>query len=146
MDTNIIEKLLYDTSSDKKIINWINTNSDSKLLYILAYNYNWDGGFEIPICISNSKYCTLSTALLLFYRAEGELYLQNKHNDNSDKEWYSFISELYKKILLNVYPNSDIQFRCPLTKVQIYKLSKQLSEGEKVFITEIPGENLDVPV
>ena len=145
MDTSAIEKLLYDSSSST-VLKWIRNNTDPKALYLLAYNYNWDEGFEIPICISNSKYCTLSTALLLFYRAEGELYLQNKHDDNSDKEWYSFISELYKKILLNVYPNSDIQFRCPLTKVQIYKLSKQLSEGEKVFITEIPGENLDVPV
>ena len=145
MDTSVIEKLLYNSSSST-VLKWIRNNTDPKALYLLAYNYNWDGGFEIPIYISNSKYCTLSTAILLFYRAEGELYLQNKHDDNSDKEWYSFISVLYKKILLNVYPNSDIQFRCPLTKVQIYKLSKQLSEGEKVFITEIPGENLDVPV
>jgi hypothetical protein len=146
MDTTIIEKLLYDNTSDKKIINWINTNSDPMALYVLAYNFNWDGGFEVPICIFNSPNCSLSTALLLFYRAEGELFLQNKQSDNSDTEWFNFISELYKKILNNDFSNSYIHFKCPLTKVLVYKLSKIISEEENVFITEIPGDNLDITV
>ena len=143
MDTSAIEKLLYDSSSSA-VLKWIRNNTDPKALYLLAYNYNWEDGFEIPTQISNSPCCTLSTALLLFYRAEGELYLQNKQDDNSDKEWYRFISELYKKILHSIYPSSDIQFKCPLTKVQVYKLSKLLSEEEKIFITEISGDNLDL--
>ena len=143
MDTTVIEQLLYDTS-DKKIINWIKACTDRNLLYVLAYNYNWDNGFEIPKYIMNSSYCSLSTALLLFYRAEGELYLQDKQVDSSDKDWYDFVTNLYKKILDGFYKESNIQFKCPLSKVQIYKLSKVLSDEEKVFINQLAGENLDI--
>lgn len=143
MDTTIIEQLLYDTS-DKKIINWIKNCNDQNLLYVLAYNYNWDNGFEIPKYIMNSPYCSLSTALLLFYRAEGELYLQDKQVDSPDKEWYDFVSNLYKKILDKSYIESGIQFKCPLSKVQIYKLSKILSDNEKIFIKDLTGENLGI--
>ena len=143
MDTAIIEQLLYE-APEKKILNWIKNNSDPKLLYVLAYNYNWDGGFEIPCQIMNSPYCTLSTALLLFYRAEGDTYLQNKQETSSDKEWYSYISSLYVKIINNTYKATNIQFKCPLSKVQIYKLSKVLAPNENIFIKELPGENLDI--
>lgn len=94
----------------------------------------------------NSPYCTLSTALLLFYRAEGDTYLQNKQETSPDKEWYDYITNLYAKVLNNTYEVTNIQFKCPLSKVQIYKLSKLLSEKEKVFVTELPGENLDIPI
>lgn len=113
MDTTILEQLIY-ASPEKKILQWIKSNTDPKLL--------------------------------LFYRAEGDVYLQNKQDDSSDKEWYQFISNLYEKILNNTYEDSGILFKCPLSKVQIYKVSKLLSEKEKVFVTELHGENLDIPI
>ena len=144
MDTQIIEQLIYEDTTGKKTISWINKNTDPKLLYVYAYNYNWDEGFEIPKQIINSRYCTLSTALLLFYRAEGEQYLIHKENNIFDNEWYEFISDVYSKIINNTFNNSNIQFKCPLTKVQIYKLSKIISDNEKVFITDLPGENFNI--
>lgn len=59
-------------------------------------HYNWDDGFEIPQAILKHNLCNLSTALLIFYRAEGDTYLMNKSDNQDETEWYSFIKNLYE--------------------------------------------------
>lgn len=62
--TEYIYNLLY--SEDKEnVINQINSISDSELLHVIAGNYNWDNGFEIPYSIVNNENCDLGTALMM---------------------------------------------------------------------------------
>ena len=79
------------------------------MLYMYAYNYNWDNGFEIPKNIIFKDCCDLSTALMIFYSVDGYRYLQKKDEKNDSlKEWSVFIKELYNtrqsKVLIKNKP------------------------------------------
>lgn len=92
--------MLY-SENKKDTIDEIKSITDSELLHIIAGNYNWDNGFEIPYNIINNKNCDLGTALMIFYDADGYRALENKEelkNPNL-KEWASFISEIEEHIL-----------------------------------------------
>ena len=42
--------------------------------------------------------------------------------------------------------DTSIAFSVPLSKVQIFKLKKQLSENEQIFVTPIDGEDFDISI
>lgn len=56
--------LLYNSDNDE-IKRIIRRTVDSEVLYIYAYNYNWDNGFDIPQTVLDNIKCDLSTALLI---------------------------------------------------------------------------------
>lgn len=105
------------------------------------YSYNWDDGFKIPYKILDEKECTLQVALLMFEFADGFSYLENKGEGLELPEWSRFISNLYKRILNGEFKKGECLYNPDLTRVQIYKLKKQLSEEEYVFITPINMDN-----
>ncbi|RGS62181.1 DUF4274 domain-containing protein, partial [Roseburia inulinivorans] len=41
----------------------ISQTEDQEILYVYAYNYNWDNGFDIPQTVLDNKKCDLSIAL-----------------------------------------------------------------------------------
>lgn len=143
MNTEIIQNLLYNNSI-KDVKNTLSSCTDKKILHVYAFNYNWNNGFELPQAIINNPACTLGTALMVFYLADGYRYLIEKNESSDIPEWLSFISNLYKLISNNSFTDKSIAFTVPLSKVQIFKLKKQLNENEQIFITPIEGENLDV--
>ena len=109
-----VHKLLY-SENKQDTIDEIKSITDSKLLHIIAGNYNWDNGFEIPYNIINNKNCDLGTALMIFYDADGYRALENKEelkNPNL-KEWASFISEIEEHILKNEFKVNHIKFIPP---------------------------------
>ena len=141
-----VYKLLY-SENKKDIKDEIRNITDSELLHIIAENYNWDNGFEIPYNIINNKNCDLGTALMIFYDADGYRVLENKEElKNSNlKEWANFISEIEDKILNNELKANHIKFIPPLTKVQIFKLKKNNPNINKVFIEETDGYVVEIP-
>lgn len=141
----MIQNLLYSMSSidvKEKLSSCI----DSSILHVFAYNYNWNNGFDAPQTIIENSACTLGTALMIFYLADGYRYLTEKNETSEIPEWLAFISGLYNRIYSGIYTDASIAFSVPLTKVQIYKLQKILSEKEQVFITPIDGEDIDLSV
>lgn len=110
--------------------------NDSQRLHQFAIDYNWDDGFDIPRKIIEKECCELSTALMMFYLADGIRYLENKEEaqKSSLKEWLKFTEDLYAKIVNGEYKVGNILFEPPLSKVQKYKLQKVLSDKEHVFI------------
>lgn len=138
-----VNMLLYDCTK-KEILKKISKIQDNEILYVYAYNYNWDDGFEIPQKILSNKECELSTALLLFYSADGYSYLLDKFSQENLSEWFSFVTKLYTSILNKNYPPKKIGYKIPLSKVQIYKLKKTLTEQENIFIMDVIGKNLDI--
>lgn len=142
-----VYKLLY-SKNRKDTIDEIKSITDFTLLHIIAGNYNWDNGFEIPYNIINNKNCDLGTALMIFYDADGYRALENKEelkNPNL-KEWANFISKIGEKIINNEFKVNHIKFIPPLTKVQIFKLKKNNPSITKVFIEETDGCVVEIPI
>jgi len=138
-----VEALLYDATKDK-VKRFISQNKDQDILYVYAYNYNWDDGYDIPQTILDHEKCDLSIALLIFYRADGLRYLTEKSENTNSSKWHSFVKNLYDSILSGKYQKGEIEFKVPLTKVQLYKLKKVLTEEENIFIENIEGKCLDI--
>ena len=127
-------------------IAYISSCSDESELFLIGYNYNWSGGFDIPKAIISNPACGLSTALMLFYAGDGCTYLTEKPTESELTEWFEFISQLYEKILAENYKKTNIAFNVPLSRVQKYKLSKILLPEESVFITDLDGKNCYIDI
>lgn len=140
-----IETWLYEKDQGE-VLKMIPDIEDAEELYLYSYNYNWDNGFEIPRAIMGNESCVLATALLLFYRADGEMYLYNKERNDRLVAWSDFIEELYRNIVSGNYDRGHIAFSIPLDKVSLYKLKKVLNEDESVFVNSIDGIDLDVNI
>ncbi|CUH92149.1 DUF4274 domain-containing protein [Herbinix luporum] len=146
MDKNVeefVKQMLYDKNI-VDVIRLIDEIADSEILHLYAYNYNWDNGFEIPKKIIHKDCCQLSTALMMFYAADGIRYLQDKSKVNNLKEWSTFIKELYNKIINNGFIEGAIKFNPPLSKVQIFKIKKVINTKEEAFLKEIGTNDLNV--
>lgn len=140
-----VKSLLYD-SVKEEVQTTLSQIKEEDILYVYAYNYNWDNGFEIPQVILDNVQCDLSIALLLFYRADGVSYLLDKSCTESLSQWSSFIKGMYNSILDDKYRAGKIGFKVPLSKVQLFKLKKVLTEQENVFVENIMGDSLDITV
>lgn len=145
MKNETLQELLYFMPIED-VKDALSSCTDSTTLHVYAYNYNWDNGFDIPQIIVNNSACTLGTALMIFYLADGYRYLTERNETSDTPEWLSFVSELGKHISDGSYTDTTIAFSVPLSKVQIFKLRKQLTESERVFITPIEGEDYDISV
>lgn len=146
MDENKISSvkaLLYDTDNDE-VKRTIFQTEDQEILYVYAYNYNWDNGFDIPQTVLDNEKCDLSIALLIFYRADGLSYLEEKSDNANLPQWSSFIKRLYDSILTGKYQRGEIEFKVPLSKVQLFKLKKVITEEENIFAENIEGQCLDI--
>ena len=136
-----IKALLYDTDNDE-VKRTIFQTEDQEILYV--YAYNWDNGFDIPQTVLDNEKCDLSIALLIFYRADGLSYLEDKSNNANLPQWSSFIKRLYESILTGKYQKGKLEFKVPLSKVQLCKLKKAIAEAEKIFTKNIEGKCLDI--
>lgn len=142
MNQNLVWKLLYQYNKEEVLEN-IKSIDDERVLFVFMYNYNWDNGFQIPNLILKKECCTLSIAMLIFFNADGIAYLQNKNNRKLS-EWFDFIEQLYKNIVQKKYIVGIVGYKIPLTKVQLFKLRRELSSEEQIFLNDIPGTNEDI--
>ena len=145
MNTDTIQNLLYNMSH-MDVKETLSSCTNSATLHVYAFIYNWNDGFDLPQTIIDNPACTLGTALMIFYLADGYRFLSEKNETSDIPEWLSFISELYTRICNGKYNDASIAFYVPLSKVQIFKLKKQLNENEQIFITPIEGEDFNISV
>jgi len=143
---HFVTNFIYNMSMKEKQVE-IDRIEDSELLHVIMFNYNWDDGFEFPRLVLKNAKCEMSTALLTFYLAGGEEFLFEREQFlNRNSERITFISELYDDILSNVYPKGKIYFEPPLTKVEVYKLKKILTDSESIFIETFGDEKVELNV
>lgn len=88
----------------------------------------------------------MGIALLIFYRADGLSYLAEKSDNVNLPQWSSFIKKLYDSILARKYQRGEIGFKVPLSKVQLFKLKKVITEDENIFTENIEGKCLDIDI
>lgn len=110
---------------------------DKNYLNSFALEYDWDNGFDIPQAILSNPYCSLGTALVLFYQGDGYRYLTEKPISSDLPEWLTFISTLYLDIKGGKFDDMSLHFEVPLNKIQVFKLKKMLADDAQIFVTNI---------
>ncbi len=141
-----VTNFIYNMSIKEKLVE-VDRIDDPELLHVIMFNYNWDDGFELPKLVLKNEKCQLSTALLIFYLAGGDEFLLEKQEiSNSKSERIRFISQLYNNIISNIYQKGKIYFEPLLTKVEVYKLKKILTNSEQVFIEPFREEKVEFSV
>ena len=50
----LIQQMLYNMTKEE-VLDTLSNIESPEVLYVYAYNYNWDNGFEIPEKIINKK-------------------------------------------------------------------------------------------
>ena len=148
MDTKSVEYMVYDEEDGNKRRAFITACTDAETLHLYAYNYNWDDGFEEPTLIMQNPNCSMSTALTLFYLADGVEYLSDTEQeaDEYEQDWQAFVKNLYNRIIKGDFPSSPIRFEPPITRVERYEMEKDLSDEESVFYTPIDGIDCNIDV
>lgn len=143
-DVEVQAAELLDIENQTILLNRVAEITDQRVLHLLGRGYNWDDGFAVPEAIINNPNCCLSTALELFYLADGVRYLKDKLDVEKSalEPWKCFITRLYTQIIQGRFKRIGIGFTPPLNKVEIYKLKKSLKPSEHIFIEAIEGENL----
>lgn len=86
----------------------------------------------------------MSTALYIFYAADGFKYLMEKTVDTNMEEWKIFIENLHSKIIMKSFVNKDIAFQVPLTKIQVFKLKKVIDDKETIFLENHSGIDCNI--
>ena len=143
-----ISDILYAESNAKAVASLDQLQTEDEL-FVLLDNFNWDNGFEVPKVVLNHSKCSLSVALLAFYRADGIRYLlegEAAFANSLSKEWEGFVKDVYAKILRGQFPSGTISFQPELTKIQKFKLKKLKPEIDEVFLDGILGKDLNVVI
>lgn len=142
VETQVAE--LLDIDNQNILLNKVAEITDQHVLHLLGRSYNWDDGFAVPEAIINNPNCCLSTALELFYLADGARYLKDKLDVEQSALglWKHFVIGLYEQIIQGRFERNGIGFKPPLSKVEIYKLKKNLEPSEYIFIEVVEEENL----
>ena len=141
-----ISDILY-TESNAKAISHINSLQTEDELFVLLDNFNWDNGFEVPQAVIEHSKCTLSIALLAFYRADGIRYLLEAEAAFSNflsKEWEYFVKDVYDKIIRRKFLNGNISFRPEITRIQNFKLKKLKLTLNPIFLDGVSGRDLNI--
>lgn len=143
-----IADILYSENNAKAVASLEQLQTEDEL-FVLLDNFNWNSGFEVPKAVLNHSKCSLSVALLAFYRADGIRYLlegEAAFANSLSKEWEGFVKDVYTKILRGQFPSGAISFQPEITKIQKFKLKKLKPEIDEVFLDGISGRDLNVVI
>ena len=126
----------------------IETISNPKILHIIAYNYNWDNGFQVPSEVIKNENCDLGTALMIFYNADGYRLLVDdaEVSSSSNKEWSNFLNNLFKNLKNGHFKSQVISYIPELSKVQIHKIRKNKPDISNIFLEKSAGEEMEIPL
>ncbi|MCR4887747.1 MAG: DUF4274 domain-containing protein [Ruminococcus sp.] len=142
----ITEELLYSifNMEDDELHDLISNTNDSILLHMIAGNYNWDNGFDIPQLIIKNKYCDLGTALMIFELAEGYILFFDKLESDDNDMWFKFVTKLKNNIENEIYSKKSIQHIPELSRTDKYKMKKIFPDISDVFLDGVTGEDVQI--
>ena len=143
-----ISDILY-AESNAKTVSYIKSLQTEDELFVLLDNFNWDNGFEVPQAVIEHYKCTLSIALLAFYRADGIRYLLDAEAafvNSSSKEWEEFVKDVYDRIIRRKFLDGNISFRPEITRIQKFKLKKLKLTLNPIFIDGVSGKDLNIVI
>ena len=141
-----LSDILY-SENKSEAVKQVKSIKTEEELFVLLDNYNWDNGFEVPEAIITHTNCTLSVALLAFYRADGLRYLfegEDAIANSLSKSWETFIKEIYDKILKEHYPIGNISYYPEITNIQKFKLKKLHPNLSSFILDGVSGKDLHI--
>lgn len=142
----ITQEFLYSIfdKEDDDLYDFISDTTDPILLHMIAGNYNWCDGFDVPQYIINNKNCDLGTALMIFELAEGYILFFDNLEDDDNDVWFKFVTELKTNIENGTYSNKAIQYIPELSRADKYKLKKSFPDIPDVFLDGVTGEEVQM--
>lgn len=143
-----ISDILYAESNAKAVASLDQLQTEDEL-FVLLDNFNWNNGFEVPKAVLTHSKCSLSVALLAFYRADGIRYLlegEAAFANSLSTEWEDFVKDVYTKILGGQFPSGAISFQPEITTIQKFKLKKLKPEIDERFLESISDKDLNVVI
>lgn len=143
-----IADILYSENNAKVVASLKQFQTEDEL-FVLLDNFNWDNGFEVTKAVLSHSKCSLSVALLAFYRADGIRYLlegEAAFENSLSEEWEGFLKDVYTRIIRGQFPSGTISFQPEITKIQKFKLKKLRPEIDEVFLDGISGKDLNVVI
>ena len=128
-ELNIRNRIIYEDLNTNDKIFIINKDiKNSRLLFSIVDNYNFDDGDECDIfeCILNHKFISISVLYLMLDLLGVISYLCEKSeiSTSMDKDYYKIVNEIKKKFILKKYMNDTIGFKIKLSKIQEYKIKR----------------------
>ena len=72
--------------------------------------------------------------------------MKNYEPEDWQEEWWELIKALYKRIVAHDFPSAPIKFVPPITRVERYKMEKDLTDEESVFYTPIDGVDCNIDI
>ncbi|MCI3937114.1 DUF4274 domain-containing protein [Chryseobacterium aahli] len=81
-------------------------------LHYLADIYNWDDGVEILFWIINSDKCDKGTALMIFWRATPDYYLEKNEDELEiyEKEVHQLLKKIIESFISNKFRKSRLKY------------------------------------
>lgn len=81
-------------------------------LHYLAEIYNWDDSTEILFWIINSDKCDKGTALMIFWRAAPDYYLEKNEDELEiyEKEVYQLLQQIIESFKSNKFKRSILKY------------------------------------
>ncbi len=139
VDENAMNKI------EKTLCDRVASIDDPNTLYILANNYNYEDGYNIPTAIIKNKNCCLSTALNMFYLAGGDILLHNRnkflsYDRNYFGEQIDFLLLLEEMILESKFKEGKIGFSSYINPKYLKNVDPII---QRFFYIRIDGEELD---
>lgn len=141
INKDLLSELLYEKTKDE-IISYVKNTEDSVLLHMIAGNYNWDDGLEVPENILKNKNCDLGTVLMIFDLAEGYTFLMGDDGNAFQSEQINFLSDLKWKIENGFFDNQSIKYNPELSGAMKYTLKN--AGINEVFIDGTDGKTTDI--
>lgn len=138
----LLEEIKYEKSYEE-IKKLIYETNNSVLLHMIAVNYNWDDGFDIPECIIQNKYCDLGTALMIFDFADGYSFLLD-NDEITDTYWKNFTEKLKLEIQNGKFKTQKIKYIPELSRADKLKFKKLYPDLDGVFSEGTAGEDIDL--
>lgn len=98
--------------------------ANAEELFSLAAEYNWDDGMATPNAIADHPLCDQATALLLFWRAEAIVTIDQHQAPKYQETWFAFCKSLTARLMRGDFPAGPNSFDPSLGKAQRYQYEK----------------------
>lgn len=119
-----VDRLLDQFEDAAKLAQAIETIANAEELFYLASEYNWDDGMATPKAIANHPLCDRATALMLFWRADAVVTIDQDEAPEYQEEWFAFCKSITARLLSSEFPAGPNSFDPLIGKVQRYKYEK----------------------
>jgi len=95
---------------DREMAQFLEHTRDPEELHCFADLWNWDGGVEQLHAVIRNPACDLSTARLVFWRAQPLYFIRRPKSQDPDDEGWGLILEIMERVREGVYLPATLEY------------------------------------